>query len=175
MAPGFIPWLSRLRIGRIVMHLVVATFIFVTLSTFVRASAPVPPTWRKSFPWAMFHSPSSRSKRLVVTGRLKTGETVKIDPRKYFHYKRGATDLRVYDHARSLGRKGRRNPKAVAFAHYLVERIKEDGQDLAFIELRWERRKVYGNRKRQKPKYEPIIELQLSKERPPINMSTEQP
>ena len=162
---SWITWAYRYRAGRVIAHFIVIAFVTSMALTFVRGFLPKETGWHRGFPWAMFKAPSSRTKRLRVTATLADGSEARLDPSRYYHYTRGFTDLRIYDHCASL-RKDRRWAvrESRRWARQLAEWAKrDDGLDVIAVRFDWVRRRVVGRKRRAK--LQPIHTLFVLDER----------
>ncbi len=158
-APAPLTRLWQHRAGRVLAHLFVLGWILVTLGLLVRGVLPDRVPGHGSFPWGMFKDPNHKTKRLVVTGILDDGREVEIDPGRYFHYARGFTDLRFYDHHVALRKdRGWAKREVRRFALLLAEAAKEqDGIDAVALRLEWERVHLLSHKKQRKRVHDVIV------------------
>ena len=96
----------------------------------------------------MFRTASAENRMLIAEGRNAAGQWIAIPLRDFFHYTRGATDLRFYEHSRVFWKKGNRNERA-QFAAYLAERMQARGISLTTIRFFWEKTHIENDRIRR--------------------------
>lgn len=135
--------------------------LFVVGQLFFVVAPLVPGSGVDNFPWGMFKDASGDNKTVVAWGHTADGTRVDIDLTRWFHYTRGATELRIYDHHPAMNQhKGHHRREQRAFARWLAQRVYvEDGIKLVDVKLRRRRVGLVTGRERlEKIRSVPITE-----------------
>ena len=119
-----------------------AAAIYVLGHLFFAVAPLLPQKPMENFPWGMFKNASGDHTTFLAWGFDEQGRRVEIDLTRWFHYTRGATDLRVYDHHPALKKnQGHHRREQRAFGRWLAQRVyTEDGVKLTKVKL--QRRRV---------------------------------
>jgi hypothetical protein len=96
---------------------------------------PNPPI--DNFPWGMFKTAAGDHVTVIAWGFDDEGKRVDIDLSRWFHYTRGTTELRVYDHHPALQQnQAHHRQEQRALARWLAQRVYvEDGVKLTKVKL----------------------------------------
>ena len=155
----FAPWTWR-YLSRVLV--LVWAGVFSTMA--LRAALPLPKPYKGSFPWAMFKSAGGSESRVIADGLVRgSDERVKIPLHEIWHYQRGATYLRWYDHARPIQkRKQRRYQKdREHFAQHLADWMRDEkGVALSDVRVRYRSRGLRS----QRISYRPIVEVKIDED-----------
>lgn len=158
--------------GRQALQVVAIGFVLVQLSFLVRPLLPAATGLRAdNFPWGMFKDASRDDKVVVAIGVTEDGQEVPIDLHRWFHYTRGTTNLRVYDHHPAMmENKAWHRTEQRAFARWLARNVwLDDGIKLKEVRLERIRTRIDNKKVRIQPivtvTIEPIdLELEIPRE-----------
>ena len=98
---------------------VLALWLLVHSVILLRAAAPAVGLGGGPFPWRMFAHASPYENTFRADARARGGPWVSLPVERVFRYRRGATNLRIYDHAKQFFAAGHDRERA-RFAHHLA-------------------------------------------------------
>lgn len=120
----------------------VAAAVYMLGHVFFALAPLVPGSPIDNFPWGMFKTAPGDHSTFIAWGFDDEGHRVDIDLTRWFHYARGATELRVYDHHPAMKQsRAHHREEQRAFARWLAQRVYvEDGVRLRTVKLQRRRR-----------------------------------